>query len=160
MNLNQAYLKCRKLMNEHGLDPIIWQFKWSPARRMAGYCQYKTRKLNGEHTVLEGWIALSKAYVEDNSEEAVTDTILHEIAHALTPGHGHDHVWRLACVKIGAKPDRCYNPKEVVTRPRWVYSHSCGFEAKRYRAMTNVDRRYCPRCGLNSVGQLQAKKVD
>lgn len=36
------------------------------------------------------------------------DTILHEIAHALTPGHNHDAVWQTKAVEIGCDGKRCY----------------------------------------------------
>jgi hypothetical protein len=39
-------------------------------------------------------ISLSRVYSLSRPEAAVLLTIHHEIAHALTPGHAHDDVWR------------------------------------------------------------------
>ena len=76
-------------------------------------------------TVLYGTITLSKPLCLLNDETQVRDTILHEIAHALTLGHGHDNTWKRKCVEIGAKPIRCYSSDEV-TRPKMKYVAICG----------------------------------
>ena len=48
-----------------------------------------------------------------NSIEETKDVVLHEIAHALTGrGHGHDAVWKRMCIKVGARPERCYKSEE------------------------------------------------
>jgi hypothetical protein len=54
----------------------------------------------------------------------VTDTILHEIAHALTLGDGHGYAWKRKCIEIGAKPERCYTNKDTVFTMR--YQAICG----------------------------------
>jgi ribosomal protein S27E len=35
------------------------------------------------------------------TDEAIKDTLIHEIAHALTKGHRHDWVWRRKCIELG-----------------------------------------------------------
>jgi predicted SprT family Zn-dependent metalloprotease len=47
------------------------------------------------------FIDLSHQYVVDNTEAHVLDIILHEIAHARTPGHFHDYVWESVARKMG-----------------------------------------------------------
>ena len=61
-----------------------------------------------------------------NGEYEVTDCILHEIAHALA-GHkaGHGWAWKQVCIRIGAKPERCYDTEEV-TQPQMRYQATCG----------------------------------
>ena len=56
---------------------------------------------------------------ELNSEEAVKDTILHEIAHALSPQFGHGPAWRQKCLEIGANPNRCYDDQVVTPGLKW-----------------------------------------
>jgi len=46
-------------------------------------------------------IKLQPNYVELNSDEMITNTILHEIAHALTPKHGHNKFWKRKAISIG-----------------------------------------------------------
>jgi hypothetical protein len=95
MDLSQAGKLARELLDRHGLAD--WRFQWDRARRRFGSCS-TTRKR----------ITLSIYLTKLNDEAEVRDTILHEIAHALTPGDGHGRAWKAACARIGAKPDRCY----------------------------------------------------
>ena len=94
-----------RLMKLHGLGD--WHFQFDHARRRFGVCR-PGKKL----------IALSRPLTLLNPEPEVRDTILHEIAHALTPGDGHGARWQAKCVEIGARPRRCYTDATVVSPPR------------------------------------------
>lgn len=105
MNLYEASHLAKQLMRQHGLDG--WSFAFDHARRRFGRCNYTHRR-----------ITLSRPLTLLNNLDEVRDTILHEIAHALTPGDKHGVKWRLMCLKIGARPRRCYDDKSVVSPPR------------------------------------------
>ena len=105
MNLYAAKHLARTLMAAHGLRD--WSFHFDHARRRFGTCQ-PTRRC----------ITLSRMLTLLNDEDEVRDTILHEIAHALTPGDGHGPRWKAMCVKIGANPRRCYTDDHVTSPPR------------------------------------------
>src|SRR5476649_706966 len=105
MNLHEAAHLARDLMKQHGL--IGWTFEFDHARRRFGCCNYTHRK-----------ITLSKSLTFLNGIEEVRDTVLHEIAHALTPGARHGVRWRRKCVEIGARAKRCFNDEHVVSLPR------------------------------------------
>ena len=124
MELAKAQKLADELMTLHGLHYPKWSFKFDHAKRRFGVCKYN--RLGGQ--IFRGEISLSKHLVLLNDEEKVKDTILHEIAHALTPGHGHDVVWKRKCIEIGAKPERCYSSKEVNTIPlsQFKYLATCG----------------------------------
>lgn len=109
MELNKAQALCIELMNQHGLTKENgWKFEWIKSKRAAGMCGFfGTRK-----EYYGGVIMLSSFVTLHHSDEKVKDTILHEIAHGLTPGHGHDYVWRMKAMSIGCNGHRCYDVNE------------------------------------------------
>lgn len=101
MELSEAKKLATTLMIHHGL--VDWNFKFDFAKRRFGCCFYHSKT-----------ISLSKHLVLINTYESVRDTILHEIAHALTPGHHHDHVWRKKAIEIGCNGKRCFTSDDAV----------------------------------------------
>lgn len=117
MRLDEAERLARRLMAKHGL--VEWSFAFDRAKRRFGCCHHTTKTLS-----------LSRHLTLLNGEEAVRDTILHEIAHALTPGAHHGPAWRAKCRELGAKPERCYEAGEV-RQPAARYQLVCpGCEAR------------------------------
>ena len=49
-----------------------------------------------------------------NGWAEIQNTILHEIAHALAPGHGHGRLWQMFSVAIGSSPERCYGDNVIM----------------------------------------------
>lgn len=90
-------------MEKWGLIEENWTFVWdNKAVRRYGQCRYRQRE-----------IGVTKKLALINTIEESKDVVLHEIAHALTGrGHGHDHVWKRMCRKVGARPERCYKSKD------------------------------------------------
>jgi predicted SprT family Zn-dependent metalloprotease len=146
MNLYEAGHLARQLMKQHGLPG--WTFEFDHARRRFGCCNYTHHK-----------ITLSRSLTFLNPIEEVRDTILHEIAHALTPGAGHGLRWRQKCGEIGARAKRCFTEDRVVSLPRpparylfgcprcdwWVQRHRAArreFQCKQCRG--KVVFRDCP----------------
>ena len=114
MNLHVAEMLAITNMKKHGLLNDGWKFKFDNAFRRFGRCNY-TRKT----------ITLSKRLVLINEQDKVVDTILHEIAHALCgfeAGHGSE--WKETCIRIGAKPNRCYDGENVIT-PKMKWEAKC-----------------------------------
>lgn len=101
MDLSSARQLALRLMAEHNLTQQGWTFKFNNRKNSAGVCLYLSKK-----------ICLSTIFTQSSSLEEVTDTILHEIAHAHTPKHGHDHVWRQKAREIGCKAERCFDLNE------------------------------------------------
>jgi len=128
----------RALMERHGLAG--WRFRFDHARRRLGCCHYGSRTLS-----------LSRPLVLLNPEAVVRDTILHEIAHALTPGVGHGAAWRAQAAALGARPRACA-AADTVTLPPAPYAlvcDACGARLARYR---RPRRRYvCRRCWQRHV---------
>lgn len=137
-------IKAKKLalskMKEHGLIKKGWEFKYDYAKRRLGVCRItKTEKV----------IGLSKYWVKGLSEEEVLDTILHEIAHALTPGEGHKKAWKDMCVKIGAKPDRLADvkvPSDKVKQLEYNYKKENLYRKPKVEYVID-----CPKCGQTAI---------
>lgn len=100
MNVTAAFSLGKKLMKEHGLND--WTFKMDKSKRRFGLCSSKK------------FISLSAPLTEINDEDVVTDTILHEIAHALVGcSNQHNNLWQKKAVEIGASPVACYKTTDV-----------------------------------------------
>lgn len=139
MDLHKAQALANELMQKHGIKQHGWIFRFDNARRRFGSCRYRSRT-----------ITMSKYLTELNDEHKVKDTILHEIAHALTPGHKHDWVWRAKAIEIGCNGERCYNSKTVAT-PESKYiaiCKGCNHTHKKHRRPTRSSS-----CGNCSGGR-------
>lgn len=148
MLLHNAADLANAKMGEFGLTEIGGSFQLNRAKRRAGCCRYSCKL-----------ITLSRKYIEGNTIEEVTDTILHEVAHALVgPGHGHNEIWKAKCREIGAKPIRCYN-SDKVKMPDGDYVAYCPTCNREFRKHRKVKRQYwCKKCGQEK-GRLDYKKV-
>ena len=127
-------------IEDKGIDKAGFGFKFENCKATLGRCHYTTKM-----------IALSKWYVEENVENDIEDTILHEIAHALSWIHdgvtGHGKVWKKWCRKIGAVPQRCR--KRDLNRPKdhYKYLDTCSCGTTYYKHRKSVGRTYhCPTC--------------
>ncbi len=132
MDLMAAHELAYNLMHQHGLIYQGWQFKFDRATSRFGTCRYSRR-----------FIQLSKPLTLVNDEVEVRDTILHEIAHALTPGADHGPVWKLQAQAIGARPERCFTTARVklaATKYEGICM-DCGHKVPRTRK-PNVHRTY------------------
>lgn len=102
-----------RIMREHGLS--TWKLKIGTAKRIAGTCYSGRRQITLSHTLLSQWPV-----------EEIRDTILHEIAHALTPHDvGHGKAWKAKCVEIGANPTRTYHDSLPQPDGNWIQSCEC-----------------------------------
>lgn len=136
MTPSDVAILARTLMNHHGLGH--WLFQWDRAKRRAGCCKYR-------HSM----ITLSYYYAQHNNDEDIKDTILHEIAHALAgPKQGHNNVWKTICIRIGAKPVRCYGNHVNMPKGQWkAKCNSCNKEFHLHRRPNHLTGRYCSQCG-------------
>lgn len=137
MDAIKAQQLANELMTQHGIKQQGWVFQFDRSKRRFGSCQYRGRR-----------ITLSLELTQLNDEEQVRDTILHEIAHALTPGHHHDSVWRQKAIEIGCNGSRCYSPDNVNTpqAPYTATCNGCGTTHLRHRKPRLGGSSSCGRC--------------
>jgi len=120
MKLIKAQLLCVRLMAQWGvLGDGNLKWKWGGFNKRRRNC--------GECYVEEGdrKICLSRHYVDQNDEATVTNTILHEIAHALDVEERgdsqHDKHWRKWCRVVGCTEERTNSQAKV----RYLYNDKC-----------------------------------
>jgi predicted SprT family Zn-dependent metalloprotease len=98
--------KLRKLAKESlkNLESIGltgWKFKWSKTKRGLGYCDFYNKE-----------IRLSKPLAKVNCEARMSDTLRHEIAHALAgPLDEHGKLWHKIARHIGCAATEYADPK-------------------------------------------------
>ena len=134
MDLQVTENMAKELMAQWGLDG--WTLVWTDAQSQFGQCRYGPRQ-----------IALSRVLVALNDEAEVRDTVLHEIAHALV-GHaaGHGARWRMACLQVGARPDRTRNFETPPMKWTGTCPKGCGFVMGRRTLFKEARTMACPRC--------------
>ena len=155
MDRTEAEQLARKLMHKWKCED--WTFKWSHGKRQLGAAAIVKERSTGK--ILRRELRLSRYLVDLNDLPEVQDTILHEIAH-IKAGleNGHNAVWKRWCVKVGAKPERCYDDDQVnVIPPKYlVVCQSCNrILAKRMRRTRSMKRAYCKHCGPSTQGKLE-----
>lgn len=137
MDLMNAKALARRTMNDHGL--YDWTFKFDGAKRRAGMCDHSERI-----------IFMSRYFVGIHDEAEISNTILHEIAHALVgPGHGHGMAWKKKAAEIGCDGERCVT---VADRAPFNFIPHCagGHDLSAlgaYRVGKRMKRWACKRCG-------------
>jgi hypothetical protein len=94
--LSEVRTMARELMDQHGLED--WKLTFGRAKFQAGLCI----KTKGKEE-----IRLSAPLMSLWETWQSRDTILHEIAHALTDD-GHGPRWKRKCREIGADPTRTW----------------------------------------------------
>lgn len=97
--------------NLSALD-INYYFEFNNRKRAFGICNWVDRRIELSQPLCEANL--------DKIDTQITDTILHEIAHAFCIhiygaelGGGHDWRWRNIALQIGCNGERCYDIHEV-----------------------------------------------
>lgn len=94
MTTNQILSLATELKNKH-FELLNWNISFNRRKSAFGVCNYFKKE-----------ISLSIVLTPLMTENAIQDTIIHEIAHALTKGHNHDNVWQRKCIELGGTGER------------------------------------------------------
>src|SRR6266496_4809772 len=96
MTRQEATHNLRKLLDEHGLSNWHIRVTTDISKPFLGLCDHKNKT-----------IFLNGFSIDTHPDSELLNTIRHEVAHALTPSHQHDDVWREMAKKLG-----CDNTRE------------------------------------------------
>jgi hypothetical protein len=110
-----------ELSKKYGLND--WTFVFDSAKSRNGITRYDKKQISISYHILNS----------DNSpKEWAMNTLLHEIAHALTPGTGHNQIWRQKAIEIGS--DGLQYAKEPAGKFTWfLYCPRKCIEIGRFR---------------------------
>ncbi|MFO0801887.1 MAG: SprT family zinc-dependent metalloprotease [Gemmataceae bacterium] len=139
MDLKELQALAQAKIAEFGLKG--WSFRFGRSKRRLGLCDYRAQ-----------CIEIAAYYAYFTPDDAVKDTLLHEIAHALAgPGAGHGPKWRAVAKRIGATPKACDDSPETVVPPGdWQAAcGGCGKMHYRYRRPATISGYRC-RCEARS----------
>lgn len=142
MNLSElkkiiaVHKEANQLLHDFGLLEQGWTFKLSNTKKAVGRCVHSDKV-----------IEYSKWFL-DSSPESVTDTLLHEIAHALVgASHGHDWTWKSKAMELGCDPSRVTETAVTTAKFNYVMKcPECNREWKRYRMKRSNHGARCPVC--------------
>jgi predicted SprT family Zn-dependent metalloprotease len=120
-------------------NQLGYQFKFDNAKRRFGCCNYGKK-----------FISLSMPLCSENLDKVdteITDTMLHELAHAfcvhvygIRNGRGHDYNWQHIAKQIGCNGERCFDSSNV-NMPKAKYTllcEKCGKQTPKHKAVRRV----------------------
>ena len=130
--LDEVAKEARALMDAHGLEE--WTLRFAASQRRLGACLAQPKI-----------IEIGRWHAARGESREVTDTILHEIAHALAGAKaGHGPAWKAIATRIGATPKaRAEEGDEEHRRTAAARSRFCtgmrvsfeGRDGRRYRGV-------------------------
>ena len=133
--IQKALQITRKVLKENGLTG--WTATTNRRKSSFGLCDYRKRQ-----------IQLSTILTPNCTEEAIMNTIFHEVAHAIIgSGHGHDRVWKSKCLELGGNGLRCGGSDNYIDGDREFLNKSSKYTLE------------CPVCG-NTVPRSRKLKRD
>lgn len=149
---NEASRMLRDLLNEHGLQE--WHVRLSSdIRGPLGLCSYKDK-----------CIILNGLHIDSHPDVEVINTIRHEVAHALMPGHGHDATWaakarELGCDNVSPCASYGFSP-EVIDAIRSGADVQVTFEEQVIRTPKYTITRLQDKCYVCGKVAKTVKQID
>lgn len=127
------------------LDPSLWSFDFDNAKRRAGLCNYRDKR-----------ISVSRYLALRYEDDEVHQILLHEVAHAIAgPRAAHGPAWRRVATELGYQGDRLHDGPIADELATWVGTCRDGHTHYRYRKPTRALS-----CGVCSRGFSSDHLID
>jgi len=160
MDRNTASTFLREELNKHGLNKWSIRISSDPDLPFLGLC------MHGDKVIM-----LNAHHIDIHPYKEVVCTIKHEVAHALTPGHGHDSVWEAKAREIGCDNTQpCSHlslPPHIIDAIRSGHTVEVITEEKEVvQVIRNVTHKVtrlqdkCPDCGKVAKEKFSYMTVD
>ena len=125
-----------------------WQFGFDNAESRSGRCNYNYRL-----------ITLTLTYCAMMGKEEIIDTVLHEIAHALTPGKGHGAEWQRIAKRIGCKASQTRECGAAIVGTKWFGECGCGNTWRRSKLSKHGFIAICAACKNHIVWEDRIQRL-
>lgn len=137
MTPTQTLKLMKELAEQHGLSH--WNMELDDAKRRFGLCD------RGRMT-----ISISRHLAALNTEAEIRNTVLHELAHAKTPGAHHNRLWKATARAMGCTGTRCYSAEVIQpARPYRGQCPNCQRVIERHRRKSIACSTCCAGKGFN-----------
>lgn len=114
MEINEFVKLGAELMNKHACK---YKLRVNKNTSRLGVCNYKKQT-----------IYISLHHIQTSTADEVKNTILHEIAHSLCKGEGHNHIWKKTFKELGGEGERLASEeisKKFVSEIKYKYTYVC-----------------------------------
>jgi hypothetical protein len=132
MTIDRALEITNQVLNENGLTD--WVAVSNRRKRAFGVCDYSLKR-----------VELSSILTPNCTDESTIETIYHEVAHALCPGHNHDKLWKKVCIGLGGNGERCGGDENYINGD------------KQFLVEMTKYTRICPVCGNKTPASRRPK---
>jgi len=148
---------CREALDKHNLSDWGIAVTNDPRHSFLGMTMYRDKK-----------IILNAFHIDIHPDLEVIDTILHEVAHVLCPGQGHNEIWQAKAKELGASTLPCSHldfPEAIIDAIRSGHMVEVTVEEETHvirRPKYTVTRLQdkCPDCGKVAVEKFSIEAVD
>ena len=115
-----------------------WVLDFDSAKTRCACCRYSIKK-----------VVVSRNYLNNKTVDLnkMKNTLLHEIAHIMTPGDGHGQLWKRVALQIGCDGKRCSDIQEIM-ESKWLLKCKCGMVnlPRHRRCLKKVKNWKCKEC--------------
>lgn len=147
MDINEAHELAHSTMVEQFPALVGWKVEMNyRAKGRLGQCHYQRKAL-----------IFSALLIPHLSRAEFQNTVLHEVAHALTPGHKHDAVWRRKFISLGGNGKAVSDNTipDHVLRKVMKYEVVCANTGKSFGFINRMGKNFargawrCPCCQVS-----------